>query len=384
VVDTRTPVVVAARRTPIGTAGHGLRAVTVDRLASTALRATVEDLTALAPDAVPDHVVLGNCTGPGGNLARYAALAAGMPTSTAAMTVDLQCGSGLAAVTTAAALVRSGSATSVLAGGAESASTAPWRAWPPAQPGAEPERYTRAPFAPSQLGDPEMGAAADDLARSAGITRERQDRYAARSHERAAAAQHAGRFTAELAAVGDLARDERVRDRLSVPTLARLRPAFTADGTVTAGNSCGISDGAAAVALVPEARRAALGVPGLRCLDWATSGVDSRLPGLGPVPAVRTLLSRNAIGWDDIGAVEVNEAFAAQVLACCDALDLDEHRVCRDGGAIALGHPWGASGAVLLVRLFSQLVRQDGPRLGLAAIAVGGGQGVALLVERVG
>jgi acetyl-CoA C-acetyltransferase len=300
------------------------------------------------------------------------------------MTVDLQCGSGLAAVTTACALVRSGSATTVLAGGAESASTAPWRAWPPERAGAEPQRYTRAPFAPAHLGDPEMGAAADELARSAGISRDRQDRYAARSHERAAAARRAGRFTAELAPVGEVAGDERVRDSLSLSTLGRLRPAFTADGTVTAGNSCGISDGAAAVALVPESRRAALGVAGLRCLDWATSGVDSRLPGLGPVPAVRALLTRNEIGWDDIGAVEVNEAFAAQVLACCDALDLDEHRVCRDGGAIALGHPWGASGAVLLVRLFSQLVREDGPRLGLAAIAVGGGQGVALLVERVG
>jgi acetyl-CoA C-acetyltransferase len=383
VVDPRTPVVVAARRTPVGTAGHALRDVTVDRLAAAVLRATTDDLLGLDPDAVPDSVVLGNCTGPGGNLARYSALAAGLSTTTPAMTVDLQCGSGLAAVTTAAALVRSGSATTVVAGGAESASTAPWRAWPPVG-GGTPQRYTRAPFAPADAGDPEMGAAADDLARQAGVTRERQDRYAARSHERAATAIRAGRHADELVPVGDVVRDERVREHLTLETLARLRPAFTPGGTVTAGNSCGISDGAATVAVVPEARRAALGLPGLRVLDWVTSGVDSRLPGLGPVPALRTLLSRNAIGWGDVGAVEVNEAFAAQVLACCDALDLDEQRVCLDGGAIALGHPWGASGAVLLVRLFSQLVRQDGPPLGVAAIAVGGGQGVAVLVERVG
>lgn len=133
-----------------------------------------------------------------------------------------------------------------------------------------------------------------------------------------------------------------------------------------------------------EARRRSDGIPGLACVDWATVGVDPNLPGVGPVPAVRTLLSRNGLTLDDVGVIEINEAFAAQVLACCDELGLDETRVCVDGGALALGHPWGASGAILAVRLFSQMVREDGPRLGLAAIAVGGGQGVTLLVERVG
>ena len=209
-IDDRTPVIVAARRTPIGTAGLALRDVDVVGLAAPALRAAADDARA----ADPAHVVLGNCMGPGGNVARVAALAAGFDVATPAMTVDLQCGSGLAAITTACALVRSGSAETVLAGGAESASTAPWRLWPPSE-GAEPQRYSRAPFAPAEIGDPEMGAAADDVARRWGITRERQDAYAVRSHARAAAARAAGRFDDELVPLPQLATDQRVRGRPS-------------------------------------------------------------------------------------------------------------------------------------------------------------------------
>ena len=373
-----TPVIVAARRTPIGTAGLALRDVDTTGLAAPVLGALRTDL-----GHDPDHVVLGNCMGAGGNVARVASLVAGFDVSVPALTVDLQCGSGLAAITTAAAFVRSGTAEVVLAGGVESASTAPWRMWPPTDGGA-PQRYSRAPFAPADIGDPEMGAAADAVAARWGISRERQDAYAVRSHARAAAARAAGRFDEELVTLPQLDRDERVRSSLSAVTLARLPAVFTTDGTVTAGNACGINDGAAAVAVVSEARRRADGIPGLACLDWETVGVDPNLPGVGPVPAIRNLLRRNDITLADVGVIEVNEAFAAQVLACCDELGLDEQRVCVEGGALALGHPWGASGAVLAVRLFSQMVRRDGPELGLAAIAVGGGQGVAVLVRRVG
>ncbi|MFC7488599.1 thiolase family protein [Knoellia sp. CPCC 206453] len=378
-IDDRTPVIVAARRTPIGTAGLALRDVDVVGLAAPALRAVSDD----ANLAAPSQVVLGNCMGPGGNVARVAALAAGFDVTTPAMTVDLQCGSGLAALTTACALIKSGSAESVLAGGAESASSAPWRLWPPID-GAEPRRYSRAPFAPAEIGDPEMGPAADDVARRWGITRERQDAYAVRSHSRAAAARAAGRFDDELVPLPHLAGDQRIRANLTPGTLSRLPAAFSPAGTVTAGNACGINDGAAAVAMVTEAQRRADGIPGLACLDWATVGSDPNLPGVGPVPAVRTLLHRNGLTLADIDSIEINEAFAAQVLACCDELGLDEDRVCIEGGALALGHPWGASGAVLAVRLFSQMLRVDSRELGLATIAVGGGQGVALLVQRVG
>lgn len=378
-IDPTTPVIVAARRTPIGTAGLSLADVSAVDLAHPVLRAVTGD----GLDGDPSHVVLGNCMGPGGNVARVASLAAGFDVAVPAMTVDLQCGSGLAAITTACTMVRSGSADTVVAGGVESASTAPWRLWPPVD-GHPPERYARAPFSPSEIGDPEMGAAADEVARTRGISRERQDAYAVRSHARAAAARGAGRFDDELVRLPQLDRDERVRDRLGAATLARFPAAFSPHGTVTAGNACGINDGAAAVAVVSEARRRADGIPGLACLDWATVGCDPNLPGLGPVPAVRNLLQRHGLQLDDVGVIEVNEAFAAQVLGCCDELGIDEERVCVEGGALALGHPWGASGAVLGVRLFSQMVRSDGPELGVATIAVGGGQGVALLVQRVG
>ncbi len=367
----------------MGTAGHGLRDVPVEALAAPVLRAVADDV---GHDGVTAHVLLGNCMGPGGNVARLATLSAGLPQSVPAMTVDLQCGSGLAAITTACAMISGGlgqAGAVVLAGGAESASTAPWRFWPPIGD-APPRRYTRAPFAPAEAGDPDMGAAADDLARHAGVSRLRQDAYAARSHDRAWSAQQAGAFDAELVALPQLARDQRIRRPPSEQTLSRLPAVFVEGGTVTAGNSCGVNDGAAVVAVVSEQTRDAAGLPGLACLDWETSGGDPRLPGLGPVAAVRNLLSRNGLQVEDLDVIEINEAFSAQVLACCDELGIDDGRVCPQGGALALGHPWGASGAILAVRLFSQLVRVDGPRLGVAAIAVGGGQGVALLVERVG
>jgi acetyl-CoA C-acetyltransferase len=282
----------------------------------------------------------------------------------------------LAAIEVGAALV--GTRGLVLAGGVESASTAPWRYWPPAD-GADPVRYERAPFAPADRGDPDMGAAADELAARAGISRERQDEYAARSHQRAWAAARAGRFDDELVPVAGVTRDDRPRDGMTAARLGRLPATFRAGGTVTAGSSCGINDGAAVVALAP----ASTGLPGLRVLATASAGVDPHLPGLGLVPAARLALQRAGLGLDDLDVVELNEAFAGQVLACCDALGLDPARVCPEGGALALGHPWGASGAVLVVRLFSQLVRRRAGRFGLAAIAVGGGQGVAAVFEAV-
>jgi acetyl-CoA C-acetyltransferase len=369
------PVVVAALRTPIGTAGGSLATVTAAELAAPLLRA----LAATVADEPIRDVVLGNCTGPGGDVARVAALSAGLPVAVPALTVDRQCGSGLAAVDVAVSLARSGGV--VLAGGVESASTAPLRFWP----GRPPVRYERAPFAPAELGDPDMGLAADLLAEKAGVSRRRQDEYAARSHARAAATRDAGGFDAETVPVGAVRRDERPRTGLTVDRLARLRPAFRsadAGGTVTAGNSCGVNDGAAAVVVVDARTHRRLGLPGLRVLATATAGVDPNLPGLGLVPAAQQALARAGLGVGDLDVVELNEAFAGQVIACCEALALDPDLVCTDGGAIGLGHPWGASGAVLVVRLFSRLVRADGGRYGLAAISVGGGQGVAVVVER--
>jgi acetyl-CoA C-acetyltransferase len=365
------PVIVAARRTPIGTAGGVLRGVAADELAAPVLRALLDD----AGLGTVDDVLLGNVFGPGGNTARLAALRAGLGAEVPGLTVDRQCASGLAAITLAATMIRAGEGEAYLAGGAESASTAPHRLWrtDPPQP------YTRAPFAPAELGDPDMGEAADLVAAEAGISRDRQDRFALRSHERAVAAQAAGRFDDELVEVGGIRRDQRPRAGFTTARLARFRPAFTADGTATAANSCGVSDGAAAVLVVAERVRRERNLPGLRLVASATSGCDPRRLGLGVVPAVREVLKR---GTPQV--TEFTEAFAGQALACLDAAGLDEEAVNPDGGAIALGHPWGASGAVLVVRLYSQLVRQGRGGLGLTALSAGGGLGVAALWQAVG
>jgi acetyl-CoA C-acetyltransferase len=368
--DERRPVVVAARRTPIGNAGGALRRSTVDELAAPVLRAALDDVGL----STVDDVLLGNVFGPGGNPARVAALRAGLGDAVPGMTIDRQCASGLAAIALAGALIRAGEGEAYLAGGVESASTAPHRAWRTDPP----TPYTRAPFAPAEIGDPEMGVAADLVAAEAGISRERQDRFALRSHERALAAQRTGRFATELVPVGGVCADERPRT-FTAARLARFRPAFTPDGTATAANSCGVNDGAAAVLVVSERLRRERGLPGLRLTAAATSAVDPNRLGLGAVPAMQKVL---AAGVPDV--VEFNEAFAGQALACLDAAGIDEDTVSPDGGAIALGHPWGASGAVLVVRLFARLVRdRSGERTGLAALSAGGGVGVATSWEAV-
>jgi acetyl-CoA C-acetyltransferase len=388
----RTPVIVAARRTAIGTAGHALANVPVERLAAPVLRALVDDLATQGArgsreglPAVAD-VILGNCMGPGGNVARVAALAAGLGPCVPGLTLDRQCGSGLEAITLAGSLVLAGRGDLYLAGGAESASTAPIRAWRPERPGDPPRPYERAPFAPAPYTDPDMGVAADRIAREAGVSRERQDAYAARSHARAVAAIEAKRFASEIVPLDGFDQDERPRAGLTRERLGRLRPAYVPEadgGTVTVGNSCGVNDGAAAVAVVPDQVRIERGWPGLALLDWECAGADPDRPGLGMVPAVRQLLGRSGLQLDDIGAIELVEAFAGQVLACADALHLDPDRISPDGGTLALGHPWGASGAIMMVRLFTRMVREDGPDLGLAAVSVGGGMGIAALVRKV-
>lgn len=379
-------VIVAARRTPIGRIGGSLSHLPVEDLAAPVIRAVLAD-AGLEPGEV-DDVLLGNAVGPGGNVARLSALAAGLPVDVPGVTVDRQCGSGLEAVNMAARLIESGAGEVYLAGGVESTSTAPWRLARPAGPGRAPRVYERARFAPDSVGDPDMGVAAENVARAHGITRERQDAFALSSHRKAVAAQAAGRFAREIVPLAQtdgrvIDRDECPRPDTSLEKLARLPPAFVPGGTVTAGNACPVNDGAAVVAVVSERRFAAMaGARGLLVADSAAAGVDPNLLGTGPIPAVRRLLARNpGLRLDAIDRVEFNEAFAAQVLACLDALGIDEGRVSLHGGALALGHPYGASGAVLVTRLFSDLA--TGQR-GLATLGIGGGLGLATLVERVG
>jgi acetyl-CoA C-acetyltransferase len=302
-------------------------------------------------------------------------------------------------------MVRAGIVDVCLAGGVESASTAPWRVDKPDTVYQTPAFTGRARFAPDAVGDPEMGPAADALARTHGVSRERQDRFALSSHHKALAAARAGRFAHEIVAVpvsnraaalppppegwdGAVDHDQSPRARLTLRALGRFPPVFGADGTVTAGNASPINDGAAVVAVVSGAVRRRLGGPALRVVDGVAAGVDPALPGTGPIAAVTALLRRHPdVDLAGIDLVEITEAFAGQALACLDALGVDEQRVNVGGGAIALGHPWGASGAVLVCRLFTEMVRAPRhtppPGRGLAMVAGAGGVGVATLFERV-
>lgn len=374
-VDER-PVIVSAARTPIGTAGRSLSTCAVEDLAAPVMA----EVAAAAAGRRIDAAVMGNCMGPGGNVARVSALAARLPLTVAAQTIDQQCASGLGAVAVAASMAAATGAI-VVGGGVESASTAPVRLWPSTGEG-EAIAYDRAPFTPRGWADPDMGLAADLLAEERGISRARQDEYAARSHERAVASASAGLFDAEIIEVGGVTRDDRPREGFDRERLARFPAAFRDGGTITAANSCGVNDGAAACLMLPGSAHEGTSLPGLRMLAWAMAGVDPSTPGLGLVPAAQQALQSARKDWSDVDVIEFNEAFAGQILACCDELGIDDARVCPQGGAIALGHPWGASGAVLITRLFSQLVLQDAGRIGVAAIAGGGGQGVAVVVER--
>lgn len=391
--DDRRPVIVAARRTPIGRAGRSLAGIGAESLLSPVVKALLSDAPLLDPGAICD-VVVGNAAGGGGNVARLAALGAGLPVEVPGMTVDRQCGSGLEAVMIAARMVAAGAGDVYLAGGVESVSTAPWRVERPNGPGAMPRFFSRARFSPDDIGDPEMGEAAENVARAFGITRRRQDEFALRSHQRAIAARAEGRFEGEIVPVetggGIVREDECPRPDTSMEALAKLRPAFAEDGTVTAGNSCPLNDGAALVLVVSRARARELGFSRmLGFVDAASAGVDPNLLGIGPVSSTRRLLERNpGLDLSGIGAIEFNEAFAAQVLASADALGIDPVRLNRHGGAIALGHPFGASGAVLVTRLFSQLVRSPDPDtpqgcLALAMLGIAGGLGLTALFERI-
>lgn len=405
----RRAVVVAARRTPLAVRGGRLREVDVDRLATTAIAAVVADArAALGAAATPGplvvrDVVMGNCMGPGGNLGRHAALGAGLGVEVPGMMLDRQCASGLAAILTGAALLTDPHAHApgpgipvIVAGGAESASTAPPRL------GADGQPYPRAPFAPDGFPDPDMPRAAQDLAMQRGIDRPRQDAYAVRSHHRALAAAARGAFATEIAPVTlpsgeELAVDE--GPRRAIAALAGRMPAlYDTDPryALTGANCSRNTDGAAAVALVAEDQRG--DTPGLALVAARTIGCDPAMPGLGPVGAVRCLLADAGVGLEAVAAIELVEAFSAQALAVLDDLGLArphpagdapadgiDPRVCADGGALALGHPWGGSAAVSVVRLYSRLVSGGAPAgaLGLAAVAAGGGMGVAALFEVV-
>ena len=392
--------IVDAVRTPIGRHGGALAPVRPDDLAAVTIAALLER-NPFPADRL-DDVIFG-CTNQAGednrNVARMALLRAGLPVEVPGQTVNRLCGSGLQAVASALHAIRAGEGDAFIAGGVESMSRAPFVML-------KPERgYTRGVpevadtvlgwrFTNPRLPDEwtiSLGGTAEGVAREFGVTREEQDAFAAASQARAGAAIESGRFDAEIVPVsvprrrGDpmvVARDEHPRPGTTAEALARLRPVFARDGTVTAGNSSGINDGAAALLVVEGETARAHGMEAMAVIRGAAvAGVEPHRMGMGPVPATRRCLARTGLAARDIDLVELNEAFAAQAIPCMRELDLDPDRVNVNGGAIALGHPVGCSGARILATLVHEMVHRNAA-LGLATMCIGVGQGIAAVVER--
>jgi acetyl-CoA acetyltransferase family protein len=381
-------------RTPVGRHGGALAGTRPDDLAAHVLRELLARNPALDPAAIGD-VVFGNGNGAGEenrNVARMAALLAGLPTSVPGVTVNRLCGSGLEAVVQAGRAIALGELSLAVAGGVESMSRAPWVLPKPERPYAKGHAELASTTLGWRLVNPAMpaewtvslGEGAEILADKFGIDRERQDAFAARSHRLAHEAWERGALAEEVAPVPGtrLERDEGIRPDTTVERLAGLKPAFREGGTVTAGNASQLSDGAAALLLGDRRAADGLGVrPLARVAASAVHAVEPQLYGIAPVEAANTALARAGIGWADLSVVELNEAFAAQALACLDSWpDLDPDIVNPNGGAVALGHPIGCSGARILGTLARELRRRGG-RWGLAAICIGVGQGLAVVLE---
>ena len=394
--------IVEAVRTPVGRYGGALAGVRPDDLAATVLEAVVAR-SGIDP-AIIDDVILG-CANQAGednrNIARMALLIAGLPVEVAGQTVNRLCGSGLQAVASAAQAIAVGDADVVIAGGVESMSRAPLVTL---KPESGYERGTRElvdttigwrfvnPALDAKYPTISLGETAERVAAQWSVSREEQDAFALESQRRAAAAASSGVHAEEIVPVkipqrkGDaisVEKDEHPRPETNAASLAKLRPAFIEGGSVTAGNASGINDGAAALLVMEAGRARALGLkPLARVVATSVAGVDPSVMGIGPIPAIRKLLERTGLSAKEIDRVELNEAFASQAVACIRELGLNPATTNIHGGAIALGHPLGASGARMLVTLTRELTR-SGSRFGIASMCVGVGQGIAMLVERV-
>lgn len=387
-------VILSAVRTPVGRYGGALKSLNSGQLAAIAIKEAVKR-AALKPNQI-DEVILGEVrqTTESSNVARVAALRAGVPETSPAFTINRLCASGMQAIASAAQQIAFGQADIVVAGGTESMSNAPIYLRNSRFGGDHAkliDSNTEAGQQPheiygSGLG---MGITAENVSERFSISREDQDAFALESQQRAAAAQRNNRFLDEIVPVEVKSKkssvvvtvDEHPRPETTLEALAKLRPVFKENGTVTAGNSCGRNDGAAALVLTSKGHTEHLGLsPVAKITDWTAVGVSPEVMGVGPVPAVRKLLERTHLSLKDIDLIELNEAFASQALAVIRELKLDPEKVNVNGGAIALGHPLGATGAKIITTLIHELIRRDGKR-GIATLCVGGGQGMAMMVE---
>ena len=386
--------IVSAKRTAIGSFGGSLKDIPAATLGAEVVKKSLEEIN-LSPTLV-DEVIFGNVLGAalGQNIARQIAIFAGIPQEKSAFVVNKVCGSGLKSVVLGAQSILLGDNDIVVCGGVENMSTAPY--------------YTKDARFGAKLGNFEledsiihdgltdafenyhMGITAENIAEQFAISREQQDEFAVLSQQKASAAIEKGKFSDEIIPITIKTRkeekvfdtDEFVRPNTDLASLAKLRPAFKKDGTVTAGNASGINDGAACVILMSEKRASELGINILGFIDgYATAGLDNKVMGLGPIPATRKVLDKLNLTTDDIDLFELNEAFAAQSIAVLNELNLDTSKVNINGGAIALGHPIGASGCRILVSLVHELINENKNR-GLCSLCIGGGQGISMVISR--
>lgn len=386
----RDAVIVSAVRTAIGKQGNALATVPAHVFGAEVIKEAIKRAK-IRPEMIND-VIFGNVLSGGGNIARLTALQTGLSIEIPGMTVDRQCGSGINAVNLAAQAIRSGDGDIYIAGGTESMSRAPYLMDRPEKPYSSIHpRFRKSQLSPKEIGDPPMGITAENLVKKYGISREEQDEFALRSQQKMAAAMREGRFDQQIVPIhipvkkGDpivFQTDEHPRPETSMEALSKLKPAFLEGGSVTAGNSSGLNDAASALVVMAREKAEELGITPLAVIrEYAVAGVDPNIMGIGPVPATKKVLEKSGLSLEDMDLIEINEAFAAQVIACDRELNMNPDKVNVNGGAIAHGHPLGATGAILITKSVYELQRSGG-RYALITACIGGGQGIATIIER--
>ncbi|GAB3055502.1 thiolase family protein [Virgibacillus ainsalahensis] len=386
----RDAVIVSAVRTPIARQGGALASVPAHIFGAEVIKEAVKRAK-IRPETI-DDVIFGNVLSGGGNIARLTALQSGLSTNLPGLTVDRQCGSGISAVALAAQAIRAGEGDVFIAGGTESMSRAPYlmdrpsKAYSPALP-----RFRKSQLSPEEIGDPPMGETAENLVDQYNLSREEQDEFARRSQERMANAMEEGRFDEQIVPItipvrkGDplvFKKDEHPRPDTTLEKLGKLPPAFRKGGSVSAGNSSGLNDAASALVVMSREKANQLGLAPLATIRAsAVAGVDPNIMGIGPVPATRKVMERSGLKLENMDLIEINEAFAAQVIACDRELQMNPEKVNVNGGAIAHGHPLGATGAILITKAVHELQRFGGSHA-LITACIGGGQGIAVIIER--
>lgn len=387
---TREAVIVSAVRTPIGRQGGALATVPAHVFGAEVIKEAVRRAN-VKPEMI-DDVIMGNVISGGGNIARLTALQTGLSLDLPGLTIDRQCGSGINAVNLAAQAIQSGDGDVYVAGGIESMSRAPYLMDRPEKPySPAPPSFRKSRLSPAEIGDPPMGITAENLVEKYNISREEQDEFSLRSQQRMAAAMEEGRFDEQIVPItipvrkGEpivFKKDEHPRPDTTIEGLSKLQPAFLKGGSVTAGSSSGLNDAASALVIMSREKANELNVQPLAVIRAsAVAGVDPNIMGIGPVPAVRKVLKKAGLSLDDMDLIEINEAFAAQVIACNRELEMDMEKVNVNGGAIAHGHPLGATGAILVTKAIYELERIGG-RYALITACIGGGQGIATIIER--